>query len=100
MTSDIDTGGDSADTPTPRPPLRLPVFRTFVVRKWNADHTTLVETVLEAHIVQFVEPSHVQFLDLEIDMDGKPTTRLHRIIYNVEEVEDVDRPVHSRLIAH
>lgn len=101
MNSDIGSGSkDTADIPTPRMPMRLPVFRTFVVRKWNADHTALVDIVLEAHIVQFAAPNHVQFIDFEIDIDGKPTSRLHRIIYNVEEVEDVDKPVRSRLIAH
>ena len=79
----------------------IPVFRTFVVRKWNADHTALVEIVLEAHVVQFIEPGHVQFLDFETEGgSNKLIGRLHRIIYNVEDVEDVDRPIRSRLVAH
>ena len=96
------TGGeDSTETPTPYKSFHMPSFRTFVVRKWNADHTTLVEIVLEAHLVQFIEPDHVQFIDFEIDADTRaPTSRLHRIIYNVEDVEDVDRPIRSRLVAH
>ena len=93
--------GDLTKTPTPYKSFRMPSFRTFVVRKWNADHTTLVEIVLEAHLVQFIEPAHVQFIDFEIDADTRaPTSRLHRIIYNVEDVEDVDRPIRSRLVAH
>ena len=94
-------GEDLTKTPTPYKSFRMPSFRTFVVRKWNADHTALVDIVLEAHLVQFIEPAHVQFIDFEIDADtGAPTSRLHRIIYNVEDVEDVDRPIRSRLVAH
>ena len=92
-------GKGSTETSTPYKSFRIPSFRTFVVRKWNADHTALVEIVLEAHLVQFIEPAHVQFIDIEIDADTRePISRLHRIIYNVEEVEDMDRPIRPRLL--
>ena len=95
---------ESEDMPsTPYKPFRIPPFRAFVVRKWNADHTTLVDIVLEAHVVQFIAPAHVQFIDIEMEVDPRtresaPVSRVHRLIYNVEEVEDTDRPIRPRLL--
>ena len=96
-----DTPQDTADTEQPQRPFRLPPHRTFVVRKYDATQTTLVETVVKAHRIQVSESGRVDFIDFELDAEG-PTMRLHRVLFNVEDVEDIDRvpPPSQYLITH
>ena len=88
-----DPTAESLEQETPRRPFRMPAYRTFVVRKYDATMATLVETIVKAHLVQPSDTGRVDFIDFEINPDLGPTTRLHRTFYNVEEVEDIDRPM-------
>ena len=85
----------------PRRPFRLPPHRTFIVRRYDAARTALIETVVKAHRIQVSESGRVDFIDFEIDAEG-PTMRLHRVLFNVEDVEDIDRvpPPSQYLITH
>ena len=101
----MEHGTDAVEdhTDTERP-FRFPPHRTFVVRKYmgGANGPELKEYWIKAHMVQFLGPQHAQFFDFELAPDHTPTTRLHRIMYNVEEVEDIDRvePPSTQLITH
>ena len=94
--------GESTHAEQPQRPFRLPPHRTFVVRKYNAARTALVETIVRAHRIQIAESGRTDFIDFEIDAELGPTTRLHRVIFNVEDVEDIDRvsPPSQYLITH
>ena len=88
----------------PRRPFRLPPHRTFIVRKYATaptEPTHLVEIVVKAHRIQVSESGRVDFIDFELDAEG-PTMRLHRVLFNVEDVEDIDRvpPPSAYLITH
>ena len=84
----------------PRRPFRLPPHRTFVVRKYDEAQMAVVEIVVKAHRIQISE-DRVDFIDFELDAEG-PTMRLHRVLFNVEDVEDIDRvpPPSAYLITH
>ena len=85
----------------PRRPFRLPPHRTFVVRKYDEVSMANVEIVVKAHRIQVSESGRVDFIDFELDAEG-PTMRLHRVLFNVEDVEDIDRvpPPSQYLITH
>ena len=85
----------------PRRPFRLPPHRTFVVRKYNATQSAVTETLVRSHRIQVSESGRVDFIDFELDAEG-PTMRLHRVLFNVEDVEDIDRvpPPSTCLITH
>lgn len=85
------------------PEFAIPKHRTFVVRKlaWTGESSLTAETTIEAHIVQPNEHGMVCFYDLERNAIGEPAMRLHRVFYQVEEVEEVMRmPPVSRILAH
>ena len=71
--------------------FEIPPKRVFVVRKPNPFIAEIDETTVEAHLVQFSTAFNmVMFVDLEVTPNG-PDTRVHRIIYGVEDVEEVFR---------
>ena len=97
-----ETPPDTADdTEQPHRPFRLPPHRTFIVRKYDAARTTLVQTVVKAHRIQVSDAGRVDFIDFELDAEG-PTMRLHRVLWAVEDVEDIDRvpPPSQYLLTH
>lgn len=100
----IDEPPPEADQEQPQRPFRLPPHRTFIVRKYATtpdEPTHLVEIVVKAHRIQVTESGRVDFIDFELDLEG-PTMRLHRVLFNVEDVEDIDRvpPPSAYLITH
>ena len=99
----VDEGGRvEPNSDQPRRPFRIPEHRTFVVRKFNVDHTALIDIVVKAHYVQCAD-THIQFFDFEVDPVIGPSARMHRMIMHVEDIEDVDRvePItSSRIITH
>lgn len=70
-------------------PFTMPPKRTFVVRKWHG--ADAVELTVEAHLLQY---STTQPMAMFIDFEHTPNgldTRVHRVVFNVEEVEEVMR---------
>ena len=86
-----DTPQDTVETESPRRPYRLPPYRTFIIRKYDAARTALIETMVKAHIVQTSDTGRVELIDFVIDPETGPTTRIHRVLFEVEDVEDIDR---------
>ena len=97
----VDEPQAEPDQEQPRRPFRLPPHRTFIVRKYDAAQTALVDTIVKAHRIQVSESGRIDFIDFELDAEG-PTMRLHRVLFNVEDVEDIDRvpPPSAYLITH
>lgn len=70
-----------------------PPKRNFVVRKFTYGETAPVEQEIHvsAHLLSPMEPNIIQFLDVVVDEQG-PVSRIRRVIYNVEDVEEIFTP--------
>lgn len=85
-------------------PFTTPPYRTWIVRKYDSTGT-LTEQKVCAHIVEPYGADAIQFIDLEKDeMDPfRPTMWIRRIVFNVDDLEEVDiirRSSRSTVITH
>ena len=92
------TGMFGKKTPKEQVEIQIPAIRTFIVRKYDSDGDP-VEINIDAHLVQPGETGMVTFIDLERGEEG-PMMRVHRVIYHVEDVEEVVRMGTSKIITH
>lgn len=87
-------------TNLPPPKFHLLPLRTFMVRKYYTADNELTTLTIHAHLVNPLAGGMVVFVDFE-QGETEPIMHIHRIIYNVEDVEEVLRTAPSRsLITH
>ena len=80
--------------------IGLPSLRTFVVRKYDPAGK-VIEISVDAHRLESSDSGMVSLMDFEPHEPGKPPfVRVHRIFFNVEEVEEVLRMPTRRLLFH